>query len=262
MKSLSVFRGNTEVYPGLSDIALEVGSEGPAIMILGDSYTRPYWVEFLLRNTSRVAWMHHRNCAFDYGAVIRFKPDLLIWAPVERATACQRWPDGLKDLAHSQVQTVQALPSDLDLKLKTETTLFEQVFRFPDTSLQGLSFDDVADLRRTVRGIEFKALNDPKIFFEMNSIGTNKPCVHLRVKVRLSVPNGGVSQLFYRAVGDGQFSEKNSRTLAVDPGDGEGAETVTFDIFEPRGFAARLRFDPVLRSQEVVLNDLEVWCGS
>ena len=68
--------------------AYDLDRDGPRIMVIGDSFTRSFWAGALARRASAVAWMHHKGCKFDRGAIERFRPDLLIYAPTERAFPC------------------------------------------------------------------------------------------------------------------------------------------------------------------------------
>ena len=61
---------------------------GPTVMVIGDSFTRYYFRELLMLKASRLIWTHHDQCAFDWGLVERYKPDLLILAPTERYGLC------------------------------------------------------------------------------------------------------------------------------------------------------------------------------
>lgn len=75
--------------------AYETGHAGPRILVIGDSFTQYFWPGLLASRSSAFGWMHHRNCTFDWTAVERFKPDLVIYAPVERSMLCNGWPAGL-----------------------------------------------------------------------------------------------------------------------------------------------------------------------
>lgn len=69
--------------------AFTTGHDGPRIMVIGDSFTQGFWPGLLAARSSAYAWMHHRNCQFDRGAVERFKPDILIYAITERSLPCK-----------------------------------------------------------------------------------------------------------------------------------------------------------------------------
>ncbi|KAB7740851.1 hypothetical protein F2P47_07350 [Parvibaculum sedimenti] len=66
----------------------EGNAGGPTVMVIGDSFTRYYFREFLMLKASRLIWTHHDQCAFDWALVERYKPDLLILAPTERYGLC------------------------------------------------------------------------------------------------------------------------------------------------------------------------------
>lgn len=77
---------------------IDTGHAGPRIMVIGDSFSQGPWQGLGTYRASAYAWMHHRYCRFDMGAVARFKPDILIYAPTERAVPCRGeptdWPAG------------------------------------------------------------------------------------------------------------------------------------------------------------------------
>ncbi|MDI4657494.1 alginate O-acetyltransferase AlgX-related protein [Xanthobacter autotrophicus] len=68
------------------------GHPGPRILVIGDSFTQGLWEGLLAHRASVYGWMHHRLCRFDMAAVERFKPDILIYAPTERALPCKGGP--------------------------------------------------------------------------------------------------------------------------------------------------------------------------
>lgn len=75
--------------------AFETGHAGPRILVIGDSFTQHFWPGLLAARSSAFAWTHHRNCRFDWSIIGRFKPDLVIYAPVERSLPCVGTPVGL-----------------------------------------------------------------------------------------------------------------------------------------------------------------------
>lgn len=72
--------------------AYSTGHAGPRILVIGDSFTQGFWRGWLAYRASAYGWTHHRYCRFDMGAVERFKPDILIYAPTERAMQCKGEP--------------------------------------------------------------------------------------------------------------------------------------------------------------------------
>ncbi|GGF85200.1 hypothetical protein GCM10007301_51390 [Azorhizobium oxalatiphilum] len=72
--------------------AYETGHAGPRVLVVGDSFTQHFWPGLLAHGTSAFGWMHHRSCKFDFSAVERFKPNLLIYIPVERSMPCAGTP--------------------------------------------------------------------------------------------------------------------------------------------------------------------------
>ncbi|MFS8039120.1 alginate O-acetyltransferase AlgX-related protein [Xanthobacter sp. AM11] len=75
--------------------AIDTGHAGPRIMVIGDSFTQGSWQGLGTFRASAYAWMHHRYCRFDMEAVERFRPDILIYAPTERAMPCKGVPEGM-----------------------------------------------------------------------------------------------------------------------------------------------------------------------
>ncbi|MFG1359805.1 alginate O-acetyltransferase AlgX-related protein [Xanthobacter pseudotagetidis] len=70
----------------------ETGHDGPRIMVIGDSFTQHFWDGYLAARASAFLWMHHRLCRFDWEAIQRFKPDILVYAPTERFLPCAGQP--------------------------------------------------------------------------------------------------------------------------------------------------------------------------
>jgi alginate O-acetyltransferase complex protein AlgJ len=66
----------------------ETGRPGPTIMVIGDSFTRNSFLGPLAEHAGQVVWLEHRRCGFDWGAIDRFRPDEVWWAPTERFLLC------------------------------------------------------------------------------------------------------------------------------------------------------------------------------
>ena len=74
---------------------LETAKPGLTVLVIGDSYAaRPFFADFFARSARRVAWLHLNHCAFDWSAIDRVKPDLVVITPVERYAHC----DGARPL--------------------------------------------------------------------------------------------------------------------------------------------------------------------
>lgn len=74
---------------------LETAKPGLTVLVIGDSYAaRPFFADFFARSARRVAWLHLNHCAFDWAAIDRVKPDLVVITPVERYAHC----DGARPL--------------------------------------------------------------------------------------------------------------------------------------------------------------------
>ncbi|MFG1400053.1 alginate O-acetyltransferase AlgX-related protein [Roseixanthobacter pseudopolyaromaticivorans] len=72
--------------------AYATGHSGPSVLVIGDSFSQHFWPRLLERVTSRFAWMHHSACKFEWPAVERFKPDLVIYMVTERSLPCRGQP--------------------------------------------------------------------------------------------------------------------------------------------------------------------------
>ncbi|MCG5236223.1 alginate O-acetyltransferase AlgX-related protein [Xanthobacter oligotrophicus] len=83
----------TDIYlpPGFKNRAYRSGHAGPRILVLGDSFTFDPWLALMLSRASDYVWAHHAACRFDTGVLERFRPDIVIYAPTERAMLCQGW---------------------------------------------------------------------------------------------------------------------------------------------------------------------------
>jgi hypothetical protein len=66
---------------------------GPAILILGDSFTGGYFPSMVLQHAHRVVWMDHLSCDFDWKALENYHPDEVWWMPTERFLVC---PPGVR----------------------------------------------------------------------------------------------------------------------------------------------------------------------
>lgn len=86
-------------FEGIFDpYAFERAGNSERVLVLGDSFTAGLWRPLLLRSgASRIGWMHHAACGFDFADIVRFNPTYVILAPAERAMPCgaKRWPHGL-----------------------------------------------------------------------------------------------------------------------------------------------------------------------
>ncbi len=75
--------------------AYSTGHSGPAILVIGDSFTQNFWPRLLAARTSRFGWMHHSSCKFEADAIDRFKPDIVVYMPTERSLPCKGQPSGM-----------------------------------------------------------------------------------------------------------------------------------------------------------------------
>ena len=72
---------------------------GPTILILGDSFTSGDFPPMILQHASRVVWMSHLICGFDWNEVEKYRPDEVWWMPTERFLVCLtgKKPKGLPE---------------------------------------------------------------------------------------------------------------------------------------------------------------------
>jgi len=67
---------------------IETGRAGPAVVVIGDSFTRGYWQSYFALRTGRYVWMHHEQCGFMPTVVESYAPAFVILAPTERQMFC------------------------------------------------------------------------------------------------------------------------------------------------------------------------------
>jgi len=67
---------------------IETGRPGPAVAVIGDSFTRGYWQDYFALRAGRYLWMHHEQCGFMLSVVDNYAPDIVILAPTERQMFC------------------------------------------------------------------------------------------------------------------------------------------------------------------------------
>jgi hypothetical protein len=90
-----------EVMPSYVLTRSDPKASGPTVMVIGDSFTRAHFRDLLMLHARRLIWTHHNQCAFDWGLVETYKPDLVILAPTERYALCApgRSPEGMPQSA-------------------------------------------------------------------------------------------------------------------------------------------------------------------
>jgi alginate O-acetyltransferase complex protein AlgJ len=64
------------------------GRKGPAILIIGDSFTQAFFIQLVLERTSEITWMHRRTCDVDWAQIVGAHPSEVWWMPTERALLC------------------------------------------------------------------------------------------------------------------------------------------------------------------------------
>jgi hypothetical protein len=70
------------------DNEVDTGRPGPTVLIIGDSFTEAFFPPLLAQHAGRVNWIYFEHCAFDWGAIDRYRPDEVWWMPTERALYC------------------------------------------------------------------------------------------------------------------------------------------------------------------------------
>jgi alginate O-acetyltransferase complex protein AlgJ len=83
----------------LGDFSETTDKPGSTVLILGDSFTGLYFPPMLLTHVSKVVWLHHRLCGFDWNEVEKYHPDEVWWMPTERFLVCApgERPTGLSE---------------------------------------------------------------------------------------------------------------------------------------------------------------------
>jgi alginate O-acetyltransferase complex protein AlgJ len=83
----------------LPDDMITTDKAGPTILVIGDSFTTPYFAYFLTQHVRRAIWIHHHRCGFDWGLIDKLRPDEVWWMPVERFLICDagQHPIGLRE---------------------------------------------------------------------------------------------------------------------------------------------------------------------
>ena len=81
-KPMNLTRGLTP------DVEIVTGKPGPTVLIIGDSFTDSFFPPLLAERAGRAIWMHFHQCAFDWSALDRYRPDEVWWMPTERALVC------------------------------------------------------------------------------------------------------------------------------------------------------------------------------
>ena len=77
------------ISPGvMPDHVITTGRPGPAILVIGDSFTTGYFPLMLSQHVGRAIWVHHHECGFDWKLIDRLRPDEVWWAPTERFIVC------------------------------------------------------------------------------------------------------------------------------------------------------------------------------
>jgi hypothetical protein len=67
---------------------VETGRAGPAVMVIGDSFTRGFWQDYFAAHAGRYLWMHHELCGFQRSVIDQHAPALVVLAPAERQMFC------------------------------------------------------------------------------------------------------------------------------------------------------------------------------
>jgi alginate O-acetyltransferase complex protein AlgJ len=69
---------------------IETRRDGPAVLVIGDSFTRSFWQDYFALHAKRYIWMHHEQCGFKDSVVEAARPDIVILAPTERQMFCHQ----------------------------------------------------------------------------------------------------------------------------------------------------------------------------
>lgn len=106
--------------------------------------------------------------------------------------------------------------------------------------------------------LNLKTENDPSIIFVTTE--DISQCGMLDISASIVSPENTLAQIFYLARGDAGYSEAHSTTASVAAS--PQPQIINFSVQSLLGFERQLRFDPVVGSQAVSVQDLEVRCRS
>ena len=107
-------------------------------------------------------------------------------------------------------------------------------------------------------GSTYSSGEDPQLHMNAGHADGMASCVMVDVTASLRVPKPDTAKLYFRPLGQREFTEAASRSVAVTAG--TKASLVSFRLENPIGFENTLRFDPVAAHQEFELAELEVRC--
>jgi alginate O-acetyltransferase complex protein AlgJ len=68
---------------------VETGRNGPTVLVIGDSFTRHLWRDFFVLHAARYVWIYHEHCRFARDVLDRYRPDIVILAPIEPYMICR-----------------------------------------------------------------------------------------------------------------------------------------------------------------------------
>jgi hypothetical protein len=73
--------------------------DGGTLLIVGDSFSRNFMRPYFAQHVSRLVWVHHMSCRFDWSVIDRFDPDTVLFLMNERLlTGCAgNRPSGMPD---------------------------------------------------------------------------------------------------------------------------------------------------------------------
>lgn len=77
-------------HPAHGDYDVPGAGDGGTVLVIGDSFSRNWLRPYLAQRASRLVWIHHRGCRFDWSAIERYRPDLVLFLMVERSIATCR----------------------------------------------------------------------------------------------------------------------------------------------------------------------------
>jgi putative flippase GtrA len=107
-------------------------------------------------------------------------------------------------------------------------------------------------------GSSYRATQDAQLNFDVGHANEMARCVMLDVTVVMRPSSAGVARIYYRPLGQREFTELASLPAEVKTGD--ALSVVQFRIEHPFGFESVMRFDPVAGQQGFELPELEVRC--
>ncbi|MDO8902239.1 MAG: hypothetical protein Q7V15_12900 [Phenylobacterium sp.] len=78
-----------DAYGGpIPAFSVRSGTEGPSVVIIGDSFTADFFPSLMAERVGRLVWIHMNGCGFDWRVIEDAAPDYVLLLPAERNAMC------------------------------------------------------------------------------------------------------------------------------------------------------------------------------